>query len=140
MAVQRVVGAFVGADEDAGGGERAERPRQEVGCDALVHEQRLGGVAHAGALGLGVEHDRLRVIQVGGGVDVDVAVAGGGVDDGHGGHRLQRLLEALAAAGDDQIDAVALGGQLGELLPPAPCDEAHAAVGQPGATAASEAI
>ncbi len=109
-----------------------EHARQELGGDALVHEQRLGGVAHAGALGLGVEDDRQRLLEVGGGVDVDVAVAGGGVDDGHGGDCLQRVLEALAAARDDQVDAVLLGGELGELLAPAAGDEADAAVGQPG--------
>ena len=47
-----------------------------------MHEQRLGGVADAGALRLGVEHDRLGVLEVGVGVDVDVAVARGGVDHG----------------------------------------------------------
>ena len=126
------MGACVGAHLDAGGGERAQHARKEVSGDALVHEQRLGGVAHAGSLRLGVEHDRERLLEVGAGVDVDVAVAGGGVDDGHGGDRLQRLLEPLAAARDDQVDGVALRGELGELLASAAGDEAHAAVGQPG--------
>ena len=74
--------------------------------DALVHEQRLGGVAHARPLHLRVEHDRLGLLEVGGGVDVDVAVARGRVDHRHGRDRLQRLLQALAAARDDQVDAV----------------------------------
>ncbi len=72
------------------------------------------------------------LVEVGGGVDVDVAVAGGGVDDRHGGDGLQRLLQALAAARDDQIDGVALRGELGELLASAAGHEADAALGQPG--------
>ncbi len=42
------------------------------------------------------------------------------------------VLQALAAARDDQIDGVLLRGELGELLAPAAGDEADAAVGQPG--------
>ena len=41
------------------------RGRNVVG-DVGVHEQRLGGVADAGAVGLGVEHDRERHVEVGG--------------------------------------------------------------------------
>ena len=129
---ERVVGACVGAHLDSGGGQRAEHARQEVSGGAFVYEQRLGGVADAGALGLGVEHDRLCLLEIGAGVDVDVAVAGGGVDDGHGGDGLQRVLQPLAAARDDQIDAVALGGELGELRASAAGDQADAAFGQAG--------
>ena len=53
------------------------------------------------------------------GVHVDVAVARRGVDHRDGGHRLERLLQALAAAGDDQVHQPVLGGQLRELLAPA---------------------
>ncbi len=59
--------------------------------DVGVHEQRLGGVAHAGAVGLGVHHDGERLVEVGGGVDVDVAVADAGLD-----HRHRRLLHHAA--------------------------------------------
>ena len=96
-----------------------------------MQEQRLKRIADPRALGLRVDDDRLGLLEAGGGVEVDVAVAGGGVDDGHGGHRLKRLLQALAAAGDDQIDALALGGELGELLAPAAGDEADRALRQP---------
>ena len=41
----------------------------------LVHDQRLGRVADARPLGLGVDEDVDGHVQVGGGVDVDVAVA-----------------------------------------------------------------
>ncbi len=69
-------------------------------------------------------------VEVGRGVDVDVAVAGGRVDHGHGRDRLQRVLQALAAARDDQVDAVALRRQLGELLAPAAGHQADAPLGQ----------
>jgi hypothetical protein len=81
-----------------------------------VHEQRLGRVADARALGLGVEHDLQRGVEVGGGVDVDVAVARGRVDHRHLRDGAQRLLQALPAARDDQVDDALLRGQLGELV------------------------
>ena len=40
--------------------QRASTRGRNVVRDRLVHEQRLGGVAHARALGLGVQHDRAR--------------------------------------------------------------------------------
>ena len=65
--------------QGAGGG------RQVGGGDVDVDQERLGGVAHADALGLGVDDDVHRGLQVGAGVDVDVAVARSGLDDGDGG-------------------------------------------------------
>ena len=59
--------------------EPSTRGRNSAG-DGLVHEQRLGGVADARALGLGVEHDRLGALEVGARVDEDVAVARRRVD------------------------------------------------------------
>ena len=47
--------------------------------------RRLGRVAHARPLGLGVDDDGERHVEVGGGVDVDVAVAVAVDDVGHGG-------------------------------------------------------
>ena len=84
--------------------ERPQRPRQERLGDVGVHEQRLGRVAHPGPLKLGVEDDRPGGLEVGARVDVHVAVARGGVDHGHRGHALQRRLQPLAAARDDQVD------------------------------------
>ena len=51
--------------------------------DGRVDQQRLGGVAHARPAGLGVEHDPLRNVEVGGGVDVHVAAAHAGLDRRH---------------------------------------------------------
>ena len=61
-----------------------------------------------------------------------MAVARCGVDHRHGRDRLQRLLQALAAARDDQVDGVLLGRQLGQLLAPTAGHERHAALGEPG--------
>src|SRR5690606_12798144 len=61
------------------GGEAGQQ-RRGLG---LVDEQGLGGVAHAGPLHLGVEHDAPRRLRVGAGVDVDVAVADAGLDHGY---------------------------------------------------------
>ena len=55
--------APVGAQLDARLAQRLQRPgrsRRRVAVD----EQRLGGVAHAGALGLGVDDDRLGLLDV----------------------------------------------------------------------------
>ena len=63
----------VGVQRDAGPDEVGQRLGQEGGGDVAVDEQRLGGVADAGAVGLGVDGDRERLVEVGGRVDVDVA-------------------------------------------------------------------
>ena len=52
---------------------------------------------------------------------------------------LQRLLQPLAAARDDQVDDALLAGQLGELLAPAAGHERDRARRQPDASTASRA-
>ena len=49
--------------------------RQELAGDVAVDEKRLGRVADARPLCLGVDDDALGHVEIGGGVDVDVAVA-----------------------------------------------------------------
>ena len=66
-----------------------------------------------GPLDLGVDDDLLRGVEVGAAVDVDVAVARGGEDHRHGGDALERRLQALAAARDDQVDDAGLRRELG---------------------------
>ena len=61
--------------------------------------------------------------EVGARVDVDVAVARRGVDHRHRRDRAERLLQALAAARDDQVDDAVLGRELGQLLAAAAGDE-----------------
>ena len=103
-------GGVVGVQHDAGPGQLGQHLGQELGGDGLVDEERLGGVADAGALGLGVDHDGERLVEVGRRVDVDVAVADARLDDGHGGLGHDGLDEPGAAAGDHQVDEPA-GGQ-----------------------------
>ena len=83
--------------------------REERRGDRAVDEQGLGGVADAGALGLGVHDDADGHLLVGRGVDVDVAVARVVLQDRHLGLVDDPADQALAAAGDGQVDQV---GQL----------------------------
>ena len=62
----------------------ASRGRNASATDS-VDEQGLGGVAHARPLRLGVDDDVERHVEIGGRVDVDVAVAVAVDDVGHGG-------------------------------------------------------
>ena len=57
-----------------------------------------------GPLDLGVDDDPLGHLEVGARVHVDVAVARRGVDHRHARDGADRLLQALAAARDDQVD------------------------------------
>ena len=69
---------------DALAGQRGEGLGEERGSDVAVDQERLGGVAHARALGLGVDGDGQGLVEVGRAVDVDVAVADPGLDDRDG--------------------------------------------------------
>ena len=94
-----------------------------------MHEERLGGVADAGPVGLGVDRDRERLVEVGGPVDVDVAVADAGLDDGHGRLGDDGLDEVGAAARDEQVDQAA-GGHQGADGAVAALEEADGVRGQ----------
>ena len=73
----------------------------------LLHQQGLGGVADAGALGLGVYHYGLRHGVICALVDVDVAVAGTCLEYRHGGLLNRVVDEPRAAARDDEVDITA---------------------------------
>ena len=120
----------VDAQLDAALRQRARAPREERLRDVRVHEQRLGRVADARPLRLRIDGDRQRLLEVGGAVHVDVAVARRRIDHRHRRDALERLLQPLAAARDDQVDAARLRRQLGQLLAPAAGDERHAALRQ----------
>ena len=81
-----------------------EQAGQQLRRDVLVHQQRLGRVADARPLHLRVVGDPLRHLQVGVLMHVDVAVARRRVHHRHLGDLLQRVLQPLAAARDDQVD------------------------------------
>ena len=113
----------------AQGGEDAG---QEARGDRGVDQQGLGRVADPGPLDLGVDGDPPRHLEVGVGVDVDVAVARRRVHHRHRRDRLDRLLQPLAAARDQQVDEALLGRQLGELLAVAAGERQHGVLGQAG--------
>src|ERR687889_124723 len=60
---------------DPGGGELCETAMKPLAGQRFVNQQRLGRVADAGALNLGVEHDAARHAGIRRGVDVNVAIA-----------------------------------------------------------------
>src|SRR2546426_631151 len=111
--------------------ERGGDPGQELRRDRLVHEQVLDRVAHARPLDLRVEADALRHGEVGALVHVEVADA---LEVLH--HRDAALfedgvLERLAAARDDYVDAVVALEQPARHLASA-LDQLHGRGGQPG--------
>ena len=91
-------------DRDAGVVQGRDDAGHEGVGHGLVDQQRLGGVADAGAVGLGVEHDVEGHVEVGVGVDVDVAVADAGLDDRHRGLLDDRLDQPRSPARDDEVD------------------------------------
>ena len=103
---------------------RADR-RQELRRHRRMHEQRLGGIAGAQLLRLGVVDDRQRHRQVGGGVDVDMAVAVEVLQHRHLGLAGDALDQALAAARDDEVDRLRRGDQEADRGPVGGADELH---------------
>ena len=95
--------AVVGVDGDAPAGAGRNQHGQEAVRAGLVHQNRLDGVAHAGALRLGVLDDAKRHGEVGLGMHVDVAVALPRLDDGHAGLLDAGLDKRVAAARDEDV-------------------------------------
>ena len=98
--------------------------------DRFVHDERLGRVAHAGALRLGVDDDPCGFVEVGGRVDVDVAVAVAVDHD-----RYRRVLADAAnqrgpPARDEAVDALGELHHLDGGLVRGVFDEQHAVFGQ----------
>jgi len=112
--------ARVAVEHHARFGQRRQRLGQKPLSHVGVHEQGLGRVAYARALDLRVEHDRAPPLEVGAVIDVDVAVAGRGVDDRDRRDALERRLQPFATAGHDQVHEPGLRGELGDLVAPAP--------------------
>ena len=84
--------------------------------DVRVDQQRLGRVAHARALDLRVERRSPAPRRGRRARPHNVAVARRGVDHRDGRDLLERRLQTLAPARDDQVDDAALGRELGQLL------------------------
>ena len=90
-----------------------------------MHEQRLGGVADAHPLALGVDGDRFGHVEVGGLVDVDVAVAREVLENGHSRLGADASDQGLAASGNGDVDEVVHREKLAHSLTVGDVDELH---------------
>ena len=97
-------GALVAVQRHAGVAQRPQRAGQERPAHVARGRAASRRRCTPRALELGVEDDRLGRVEVGARVDVHVAVARCRVDHRHGRDALQRRLQPLAAARDDQVD------------------------------------
>jgi hypothetical protein len=97
-----------------------------------VHEQRLGRIAGAQLLRLGVVDDGERHLQIGRGVDVDVAVAVEVLDDRHLRFAGDALDQPLAAARNDHVDGFRRGDQVADDGPIGRRHELHRVARQAG--------
>ena len=88
----------------AGLGEPRRHLRQEALGDGAVDQQRLQRVADARPLGLGVDDDRRRHVEIGAGVHEDVDEALVVLEDGHARALRHPPDEILAAARDDEVE------------------------------------
>ena len=121
----------VAAELAAARAERGGDPGQEPRRDRLVHEQVLDRVAHARPLDLRVETDALRHGEVGALVHVEVADALEVLHHRDAALLEDGVLERLAAARDDDVDAVVALQEPARHLAPA-LDQLRGRGGQPG--------
>ena len=126
------------AQLDARLAQRPQRPGQEVGGYVAVDEQRLG-VAHAPGRWVLALMTIASASSTSAPASTNTWQLRRGVDDGDRRHVLERGLQALAAAGHDQVDQPLLGGQLGHLLAPPARRNPIAPSGRPAPDAASVA-
>ena len=84
------------------------RLRRRAGA---IDQQGLGGAADAGAAHLGVQHDRLGHLEIGGVIDIDVVDAFEMREHRHARFGLDARDQALAAARHDHVDAAVQSGQ-----------------------------
>ncbi len=86
--------------------------RQKFFGDGLVHKQRFHGIAHGGALDLGVHRDFLGHLQVGFGIHINMTNALVMFDDRHLRGFSDRADQAFAATGHAQIHVLRQRKQL----------------------------
>ena len=111
--------------------------RQELAGDVGMHEQRLGRVADAHALALAVDHDLAGHVEIGGRVDVHVAVAVEVFDDGHLGFGGDAANQAFAAARNRQVDVLGHRQELADGGAVGRADHLHRIGRQAASSAAS---
>ena len=114
-----------------GGERRADRGQMAAG-DLARHQQALGGVAGAIAVGLGVLDDGHHLGRVGGVVDIHMAIAIEVLDDRHPGVAGDALDEALAAARDDHVHELGHGDQFAHRGAVGGLDDLHRSRRQAG--------
>ena len=100
----------------------ARYPRDEGLSDILVDQEGFQSIADAGALGLGIDDDPLGHVEIGGSIDEDVADPLVVLDDRDARMFHHETDQALAAAGDDQVDELLL---LEHLQHPFPLGEGN---------------
>ena len=83
-----------------------DRRQKRIG-HSTVDQQRLGGIAHAYTLGLGINDNVERLIKVGGFMHVDVAVARARLDHRHKRLAHAALDQACTAARNEYVDNAA---------------------------------
>ncbi len=103
---------FIAANFNVVLGQLSGHKRQKRLGHFAMHQQRLGRIADAKSLALGIDGDGDRLIQIGVGVDVHVAVAREVLDDGHRGFCRYTANQPFTAAGDGQIDVFVEGEKL----------------------------
>src|SRR6185295_14096124 len=112
------LGATEGADEVVAAeldvGEAGDELGHEALGDGAIDEDGLDGVAHAGALDLGVLDDGEGDGEIGGGVDVDVAHALVVLDHRDAGVIADVADQALAAAWDAEVDEIVEPDEVGD--------------------------
>ena len=106
--------------------------RQELGGHVAVHEHRVQRVADRGALHLGIVHDLDRRVQLGRGLDLQVADADPAGDDGDGRVLARQAVQARAAARDDHVNVLVQAQHLHHQLPVGRRNPLQRALGQPG--------
>src|SRR5882757_8438897 len=105
---------LVTADVDVGPPQRTTESWQQRGGDVGVHEDGVDGQARTSGLGLAVQHDVLGQLWVGGGVEVEVALAGGDLDQGHRCFGDDRGPQAGAHQRDQKDDVTARGDEVAQ--------------------------
>jgi len=101
---QGLTRGIVDAELDAGVDQGFASLGEELCGHVAVYEERLDGIAHAGALDLGVERDLGGHGEIGGLVHVEGTDAVVMFDDRDAGGFHHGLDQATATAGDEQVD------------------------------------
>ena len=83
-----------------------DRRQKRIG-HSTVDQQRLGGIAHAYALGLGINDNVECLIKVGGFMHVDMAIARARLDHRHKRFTHAALDQACTATRNEHIDDAA---------------------------------